>query len=123
MIDKKQFAKFCCSLNKWQKRIFIEILDCDIDEVLKGNEANETRDDMCGLNLFLDLFEIDDISKKTTKEIYDQYFDFCETNDFMPVNKIYFSKAIKQRFPVDIIDKKIKGVKYRVFVVKEGVGV
>jgi hypothetical protein len=56
---------------------------------------------------------------ESTKEAYQKYNEFCLANSFTPMSNIEFSKQIKRRFDLEIINKTIKGQKYRVFIRKE----
>lgn len=69
--------------------------------------------------LFFKEISEDDIVNQTTREIYIKYQEFCALNNFKPTSHIEFSKQIKRFFDVDIINKKINGVKYRIFIKKE----
>jgi len=60
-----------------------------------------------------------DIINQSTNEVYKKYNEYCLSNNFQPMSKIEFSKQIKRRFNFDIADKKIQGIKYRVFVRRE----
>lgn len=59
------------------------------------------------------------IENEPTKDVYAKYNEFCLANSFTPMSNIEFSKQVKKRFDFDIIDKTIKGRKYRIFVKKE----
>lgn len=120
MISKKEFVKFCYSLNAWQKRLFVEIIEHDIDDILNNDLSNETRNENQGIFLFLNTLTTLDVINKPTKEIYKRYYDFCMGNEIATIGKVYFSKMVKEKFDIDIVDKKIKGKKYRIFVAKDG---
>ena len=59
------------------------------------------------------------IENEPTREIYAKYNEFCMANSFNPMSNIEFSKQVKKYLDLEIIDKTIKGKKYRVFVRKE----
>lgn len=59
-----------------------------------------------------------DIVNQPTKDVYLRYGVFCSDNGFTPMSNIEFSKQVKTRFEVEIINKSIKGTKYRIFVKK-----
>lgn len=69
--------------------------------------------------LFFKEITIDEIMNESTKEAYQKYNEFCLANSFTPMSNIEFSKQIKRRFDLEIINKTIKGQKYRVFIRKE----
>lgn len=59
------------------------------------------------------------IENESTKAVYAKYAEFCAANSFNPMSNIEFSKQVKKRFNFDIVNKTIKGRKYRIFVKKE----
>lgn len=59
------------------------------------------------------------IENEPTKDVYAKYNEFCLANSFNPMSNIEFSKQVKKRFDFEIVDKTIKGKKYRIFVKKE----
>lgn len=59
------------------------------------------------------------IENEPTNQVYKKYSEFCLANSFNPMSKIEFSKQVKKRFDFDIVDKTIKGKKYRIFIKKE----
>lgn len=69
--------------------------------------------------LFFKEISIEDIENNPTKDIYKKYSEFCIANSFQPMSNIEFSKQVKKYYDVEIIDKTIKRVKYRIFVRKE----
>jgi putative DNA primase/helicase len=69
--------------------------------------------------LFFKENPIDEILNQSTKDIYSRYDLFCSEGRFNAMSNIEFSKQVKTFYDVDIIDKTIKGKKYRVFVRKE----
>lgn len=56
------------------------------------------------------------IENEPTNSVYLKYSEFCHMNSFNPMSKIEFSKQVKKKFDFDIVDKTIKGKKYRIFV-------
>lgn len=69
--------------------------------------------------LFFKEIDIDEIVNEPTKEVYQKYNEFCLANSFNPMSNIEFSKQIKRRFDLEIINKTVKGKKYRIFSYKE----
>lgn len=59
------------------------------------------------------------IENEPTNTVYRAYSEFCLANSFNPMSNIEFSKQVKKRFNFDIVNKTIKGKKYRIFVKKE----
>lgn len=66
--------------------------------------------------LFFKDITIDDLLNNPTRDLYTRYNVFCAENNFNPMSNVEFSKKVKQQFGVEIVDKKISGKKYRVFV-------
>lgn len=58
------------------------------------------------------------IENEPTNQVYREYSDFCRANSFNPMSNIEFSKQVRKKFGFDIVNKTIKGKKYRIFVRK-----
>ena len=69
--------------------------------------------------IFFKEIDMNEIVNEPTKEVYQKYNEFCLVNSFTPMSNIEFSKQIKRRFNLEIINKTIKGKKYRIFSHKE----
>lgn len=69
--------------------------------------------------VFFKEIDIDEIINESTKEVYQKYNEFCLANSFTPMSNIEFSKQIKRKFDLEIINKTVKGKKYRIFVKRE----
>lgn len=67
---------------------------------------------------WLEDVDIDSILNEPTKRVYLRYSEYCLANNLQPMSNIEFSKVIKKRLGVEIVDKRVDGVKYRVFVKK-----
>lgn len=65
--------------------------------------------------VFFKEIDIDDIVNEPTKEVYLKYNEFCLANSFTPMSNIEFSKQIRRRYDLEIVNKTIKGKKYRIF--------
>ena len=59
------------------------------------------------------------IENEPTRSVYMKYVEFCTANSFTPMSNIEFSKQVKKYFDFDIVDKTVKGKKYRIFVKSE----
>lgn len=57
-----------------------------------------------------------DVENKTNTYVYGIYQEFCIANNYLAMNKIAFSKHIKQRFGMEIKHKYVDGKTQRVFV-------
>lgn len=68
--------------------------------------------------LFFKELEITDIVNKTTRDVFSRYQLFCAENNFNAMSGGEFSKAVRKRYSVEIINKKVNGRKYRVFAIK-----
>lgn len=71
------------------------------------------------IKLFFKDIQIDEIVNEPTSEVYRSYNEFCLANTFTPMSNIEFSKQVKKQFNLEIINKTIKGKKYRIFTRKE----
>ena len=60
------------------------------------------------------------IENEPTNVVHQKYTEFCIANGFNPMSNIEFSKQIKKRLDMKIVDKTIKGKKYRLFVKEDG---
>lgn len=58
------------------------------------------------------------IENEPTRNVYKKYNEFCIANSFNPMSNIEFSKQVKKYLGYKIVDKTIKGKKYRIFVKK-----
>lgn len=59
-----------------------------------------------------------EVVNEPTNEIYKMYNEFCLANTFTPMSNIEFSKQIKKQFDLEIVNRTVKGKKYRIFVKK-----
>ena len=66
--------------------------------------------------LFMKDITIDEILNEPTKKIYEQYKEFCLSENLQAISHIEFSKAVKKYFNVEIDVKKIKGKTTKIFV-------
>lgn len=60
------------------------------------------------------------IENEPTNKVYRQYSEFCTINNFSPMSNIEFSKQVKKKYGLEVINRKIRGKKYRVFVKRGG---
>lgn len=56
------------------------------------------------------------ILNEPTNQVYKTYVEFCISNSFNPMSNIEFSKVLRKRLGLDIVDKVINRKKYRLFV-------
>lgn len=56
------------------------------------------------------------IENEPTNIVHMKYTEFCLQNGFNPLSNIEFSKQVRKRFGFKIVNKTIKGKKYRIFV-------
>lgn len=64
--------------------------------------------------------ELDEASvyNEPTKSVYMKYQEFCLANGCSPISNIEFSKRVNKQFNCEIVNKTIKGRKYRIFTKK-----
>lgn len=70
---------------------------------------------------FFKEINIEDVENNSTKDVYKKYNEYCLANSFQPMSNIEFSKKVKKHFDFEIVNRSIKGLKYRIFVKKEGI--
>ena len=56
------------------------------------------------------------IENEPTNVVYKRYQEYCLANSLQPMSNIEFSKQVNRILGLKIIDKKINGKKYRIFV-------
>ena len=56
------------------------------------------------------------IENESTSNVYKKYQEYCIANTLTPLSNGEFSKQVKKHFDFVIVDKKINGKKYRIFV-------
>lgn len=56
------------------------------------------------------------IANEPTNVVYRHYLEFCRANNFSAMSNIEFSKQVKKRLGMNIINKTINKKKYRIFV-------
>lgn len=70
------------------------------------------------IQIIEELYQKDLIIDKPTNVAYSQYEKMCKKCGFNAMNQIAFSKFVIRYFEVKIINKKVCGKKYRIFVSK-----
>ena len=71
-------------------------------------------------NPILLFFEEDPkIENEPTSVVYRKYCEFCVINTFTPMSNIEFSKQVKKHYGMDIVNRKVRDKKFRVFVKRE----
>ena len=68
------------------------------------------------IQLFFKEIELDEIVNEPTNSVYRKYNEFCLDNNFTQMSNIEFSKQVKKKFDLEIVNKTVKGKKYRIFV-------
>ena len=68
--------------------------------------------------ILLFLKEDNKVVNEPTNQVYRKYVEFCISNSFNPMSNIEFSKIIRKKLGLDIINKTIGGKKYRIFIRK-----
>ena len=60
------------------------------------------------------------IEGEPTSEVYARYREFCLSESLQPLSKIEFSRQMVKNFALKIVDRKVNGKKFRIFVEDEG---
>ncbi len=55
------------------------------------------------------------IYDESTTAVYQKYYAFCVANNYTPMSNIEFSKQVRKFYDAEIINKTIKGKRFRVF--------
>lgn len=66
----------------------------------------------------LDMLSDIDVYNQPTNKVYKQYQEYCISNNLNALSAGEFSKQVKFYFNCEIINKKIHGKKYRIFINK-----
>ena len=56
------------------------------------------------------------IENEPTNKVYKRYQEYCLANSLQAMSNIEFSKQVNRILKMKIVDKKISGKKYRIFV-------
>ena len=83
-------------------------VECERDDVVDSA-------DLDSFDYYCMRISAKDLVGRPTNVAYQNYLDFCDLNNEEPIILINWSKMIKNKFNLKIIDKKIKGKKYRIF--------
>lgn len=67
---------------------------------------------------FLKEVDRNEIENEPTNKVYQAYQEYCLSNSLQALSNIEFSKQVKRHYDFTIVDKKINGKKYRLFVAK-----
>jgi putative DNA primase/helicase len=68
------------------------------------------------ITVFLEELEEEDVVNESTRDVYSKYQQFCLADNLNPMGLGEFSKAIKKKFSVDIVDRRVDGKRLRIFV-------
>lgn len=71
--------------------------------------------------IFFKEIDENDILNEPTKAVYRKYNEFCISNGFAPISNIEFSRQINKKYDCEIVNRTVKGKKYRIFVKRGGV--
>ena len=69
--------------------------------------------------LFFKEIDENDVVNEPTKTVYRKYNEFCIANGFTPISNVEFSRQVNKKYDTEIVDRKIKSKKYRIFVKQE----
>ena len=92
-----------------------------IDEILQLKRENQslaaTRDTVLP-RLMSGEIDVSEIENEPTNEVYKKYQEFCISTSLQAISAGEFTKQVKSYFNLEVMQKKIKGKKYRIFVSK-----
>lgn len=64
---------------------------------------------------FFDELNEDDFLRKTNKEVYKVYTEYCYVNNFIPVAQRQFSRQLCNHFDLTSVTRRVDGTLYRIF--------
>ena len=67
---------------------------------------------------FFDEIGLDGIINEPTNKVHDLYKEYCLRDNLQAVSNIEFSRQVKRHFGLDIVEKKVSGKRYKIFVSK-----
>ena len=67
---------------------------------------------------FFKEIDVSEIENEPTNEVYKKYQEFCISTSLQAISAGEFTKQVKSYFNLEVMQKKIKGKKYRIFVSK-----
>lgn len=65
---------------------------------------------------FFKSIEREEIENEPTNQVYKQYQEYCIVNSLQALSNIEFSKQVKKYFDFEVVDKRVKGKKCRIFI-------
>ena len=68
------------------------------------------------ITVFMDELEEEDVVNESTRDVYSKYQQYCLADNLQPMGLGEFSKAIKKKFGVEIVDRRVDGKRLRIFV-------
>lgn len=86
------------------------------EKIEKSLEEYEENNDP--VLLFFKELDESNVYNEPTKSVYMKYQEFCLANGCSPISNIEFSKRVNKQFNCEIVNKTIKGRKYRIFTKK-----
>ena len=76
-------------------------------------EYEETNNPILG---FFKSIEITEILNEPTSKVYKLYQEYCIRNNLQSISNIEFSRQTKRHFDIDIVDRRVQGVRCRIFI-------
>ena len=68
------------------------------------------------ITVFMDELDEEDVVNESTRDVYSKYQQYCLADNLQPMGLGEFSKAIKKKFGVEIVDRRVDGKRLRIFV-------
>lgn len=96
------------------KRVLLQRKFTESESVQKElEEFEESNNPIIG---FFKEVDREEIENEPTNEVYKRYTVYCAESGLNPVSQISFSRQLTANFGFEIVDRKIKGKKYRILV-------
>jgi len=116
-LRKQEAVEYLILLGLWGlKRVLTTQRFTDSEKVQKSiDEYEEINNPIIGFFKEASREEIK-IENEPTNEVYKHYQEYCIRSNLQPLSNIEFSRQVNRYFGYSIVDKKIQGKKYRIFV-------
>ena len=112
-----RLAELCSTSETDKRREYMEIIEQLLNEL---NDEVLPKQPVCNESVTMFVKDCKDICfrivNKATNKVYKEYHEYCIDNSLEPLVIGEFSKQVKKHLDLIIVDKKINGKKYRIFV-------
>ncbi len=102
-------------------KTLMKLLRKAVKEVYPPNELQECdpgsyHKQLLELSLFYAYYKREFTEQPTNSVMYSAYLQYCIDCEYEPLNQIHFSRSLVKYFGLRVVDRKVRGVKHRIFV-------